>query len=157
MWVFFLLPNQTYKYSCPLLPIVCEVSLEYSKDWIMMLLTFAGVINPAPFFRSFSYTSILGFPFVEPADLPSSLPSRTRSRVSSCSNVLHVRQILIRYNEHKLCLNNINTLSRLSRPMELSSPSPRASYRIARAAFEAREREIFPLCFGAAWPIKDAW
>jgi hypothetical protein len=61
------------------------------KTKIKILPTLAGVIKaPAPFFRSFSYTSILGFPLVEPADLPSSLPSRTRSRVSSCPNGSHV-------------------------------------------------------------------
>uniref|UniRef100_A0A0A9DTT1 Uncharacterized protein n=1 Tax=Arundo donax TaxID=35708 RepID=A0A0A9DTT1_ARUDO len=48
---------------------------------VMRQLTLAGVIKaPAPL-RSFSYISILGFPFVEPADLPCSLSSRTRRRV----------------------------------------------------------------------------
>jgi hypothetical protein len=38
-------------------------------------------------------------------------------------------------------------LSRLLVPMELSSSTPRASYRIARAAFADRDREFFHYAF----------
>lgn len=42
------------------------------------------------------------------------------------------------------------TLALLSSPIELSSPSPRASYLMANAALAARDLEIFPLSLGAA-------
>ena len=35
--------------------------------------------------------------------------------------------------------------------------SPIASTRIAKAVFAASTREILPLFFGAAWPMRDAW
>jgi hypothetical protein len=55
-----------------------KIIFSLGEQHVITQLTLAGVVKaPAPFFLSFSYTSILGFPFVEPADFPSSLRSRT--------------------------------------------------------------------------------
>ena len=53
-------------------------------------------------------------------------------------------------------LNLASTLDRPSIPTAASSPSPKASTRMAKLAFAAKTREILPLNLGAACPIKLA-
>ena len=65
------------------------------------------------------------------------------------------------------CRSRSSTFTRASSPSVLSGLSLSASTRIASVAFDyassqppsptANTREIFPLCFCAAWPTSDAW
>jgi len=59
------------------------------------------------------------------------------------------------------CLSRASTLALPSKPMVVSAcsrvSSDRASTLVANAAFAARTLLIFPLFFGAAWPMREAW
>ena len=104
-----------------------------------------------------SYISIFDLPLIDPTEWPNSLPSRFPNQASSYKRVPHNKRFRRNKNASDRDFASCINFAWFSNPIVLSWLSPRASYRMVNAALAARDQEVFPLSFGAAWSINDAW